>query len=204
MPWSKCILSANVPILSLQRFPVMKLSKLALALAISCVGATAGAQTTAPTTKPAAAANQSSAAKTTADSQPLTAQQEKWVASMKKQTMKAYENASLTAEQEKKADEIFSKAIKDAVVKRSAAKITPEMQRKQAAAVKEARDSGKKGKEQAAAAFDSAGFNEVQIKVFKETQETLTTAKREFAKTLKEEQIKKLPENMQTMLKRSK
>ncbi len=132
--------------------------------------------------------------------EPLSAEQEKMLKNMLKQTLKGFEAASLTSDQEKKGDEIFSKALKEVVLKRGSVKITAEMQKKQAAAIKEARESGKKGKQQSESAFTSAGFNEEQVKVFKETNELLNKAKREFAKSLKEEQIKKLPEQMQKML----
>lgn len=175
----------------------MKLCKFAFGIALSCVSASAFAQSTAPASKPATSTQPAAAASAP---QTLTPEQEKAAKNMLKQTMKAFADASLTSEQEQKAEAIFSKATKEVVAKRSAAKITPELQKKQAAAAKEARESGKKGKKQAEAAFASAGFNEEQIKVFKETQETLNKAKREFAKTLKPEQIQKLPDNMQKML----
>ena len=190
------------PHFPLQRLLSMKFCKLSFVLALGCLSAQGYAQN-ATTAKPSAAAATQPATQATPATAALTTEQEKQANAMKKQTMKSYADVSLTAEQEKKADEIFTKAIKEVIVKRSAAKITPELQKKQAAAVKEARESGKKGKKQADAAFASAGFTDEQIKVYKETQESLNNAKREFAKSLKDEQIQKLPDNMQKMLKRS-
>jgi hypothetical protein len=175
----------------------MKFLKLALGLYLGSACGVAAAQSS---TAQATASSPAASAKPAE----LTPQQEKMAAAMKKQIMKSYEKAELTADQEKKADEIFSKAVREVVVERTAAKITPELQRKQAAALKEAREAGKKPKEQGAEAFAKAGFTSQQIEVFKATQEKLNQAKRDFAKNLKEEQIQKLPEQAQKMLKRSK
>ncbi|MCC6510292.1 MAG: hypothetical protein IT423_14405 [Pirellulaceae bacterium] len=149
----------------------------------------------------AAAAPASSAKDATAKEPTLTAEQEKMAKAMLKQTLKSFADATLTAEQEKKADELFSKVTKEVVAKRAAVKIDADLQKKQAAAAKEAREAGKKQKDVAAAAFASAGFTEEQIKVFKDTQAMMNKAKQDFAKSLSEDQLAKLPKQMQKSLK---
>ncbi len=78
--------------------------------------------------------------------------------------------------------------------------ITDELQKKQLAAMKEAKSSSKSAREQAKAAFVEAGFSEDQVKVFKATQASLNKAKREFAKSLSPEQIQSLPESLQEII----
>lgn len=134
-------------------------------------------------------------------SEELTDEQQKKIKSMLRQTLKPFAEAELTEEQRQKADEVFGKAIKDYVVKRSKAMITDELQKKQVAAMKEAKASGKSAREQTKAAFTTAGFSDEQVKVFKATQTSLTKAKKDFAKTLTEKQIESLPEQLQAMLK---
>lgn len=146
---------------------------------------------------------QTSVASATSE-QKLTQEQEKTYKAMLKQNLKAFDDASLSQEQHTKAEEVLGKALKEVVIKRDAVKITQELQKKQAAAVKEARESGKKGKAQADTAFAAAGFNEEQIKVFKETQEIVTKAKKEIGKALKPEQIAKLPEQLQKTIQSTK
>ncbi len=134
----------------------------------------------------------------------LTAEQEKSIKAMLKQNLKGFEMASLSSEQMKKAEEILGKAVKEVVIKREAAKITQDQSKKQAAALKESREKGAKPKQQSEEAFKAAGFSEEQVKVFKETQELMSKAKKEILKDLKPEQIEKLPEQLKKLAKNGK
>ena len=130
----------------------------------------------------------------------LTDEQQKKIKSMLRQTLKPFAAAELTDEQREKADEVFGKAVKDYVTKRSRAMITDELQKKQTAAMKEAKSNSKNAREQTKEAFIMAGFNEDQIKVFKATQASLNKAKRDFGKSLSDEQIDSLPEQLQSLI----
>lgn len=130
----------------------------------------------------------------------LTDEQQKKIKSMLRQTLKPFAAAELTDEQREKADEFFGKAVKDYVTKRSRAMITDELQKKQTAAMKELKSSSKNAREQAKEAFITAGFSEDQIKVFKATYASLNKAKRDFGKTLSDEQIDCLPEPLQSLI----
>ncbi len=150
---------------------------------------TAGSGTTKSSKKEATADKSSSdtsaaekkAAKT--DSQEaVTNEQQKKIKSMMRQTLKPFAVADLTDEQREKADEVFGKAVKDYVTKRSRAMITDELQKKQSAAMKAAKTSGKNAREQAKEAFTTAGFSEEQIKVFKATQASLDKANANLAR----------------------
>ncbi len=102
------------------------------------------------------------------------------------------------------ADELFTKAARDYVLKRSKAEITDDLEKKRVAGLKEARASGKSVKEQADAAFMIAVYSEDQIKVHKSTQASLVKAKREFGRLLTEEQVAKLPKQLQGLIAASK
>ena len=130
----------------------------------------------------------------------LTDEQQKKIKSMLRQTLKPFVAAELTDEQRERADEVFGKAVKDYVTKRSRAMITDELQKQQTAAMKAAKSSSKNEREQAKEAFITAGFTEEQIKVFKATQASLNKAKRDFGKTLSQEQIGALPEPLQSLI----
>lgn len=177
----------------------MKLLSIALGLMLATSGTTAFAQKSTEGAK-ATTNSQPAISSKASDKEEVTAEQEKKIKAMLKQTKKSFEAAELTAEQQQQAEELFAKPIKSFIVKRDAAKITPEMQKKHAAAMKAARSSGKSNKEQSAAAFAEAGLDEEQIKVFKTTQAAMAKAKRDFAKSLTAKQVEKLPEAIQKML----
>lgn len=176
----------------------MKLFTTALVFVLGS-SAAAYAQKPAESAKSTTPTSSAAATKST-DKEAATPEQEKHIKAMLGQTKKSFAAAELTAEQEKQADEQFAKAVKSFVLKRDAAKITPEMQKQHAARMKEARSSGKSTKDQATAAFEKAGMDEEQIKVFKSTQAALAKAKRNFAKILDAKQVDKLPQATQKML----
>ncbi len=139
----------------------------------------------------------------TAKAEP-TADQQKRIKSMVRTAIKSFAAAELTSDQEQKANEMFSKAATDFIVKRDAVEITSDMQKKHAAALKSSRDKGNSVRKQNEDAFAAVALSEEQTKVFKATQTSFNKAKRDFAKQLSEEQFAKLPETMQQNLKPSK
>lgn len=147
------------------------------------------------------AATESSTASKLDSSTELTEEQQKKIKAMLRQTLKPFIALELTEEQRQKADDVFGKAVKDYIVKRSRAMITDELQKKHATALKEVKSSGKSDREQTKQAFVTAGFSDEQIKVFKATQTSLTKAKKEFAKTLTEKQLEGLPDQLQELVK---
>ncbi|MCF7963631.1 MAG: hypothetical protein K9M08_23060 [Pirellula sp.] len=120
---------------------------------------------------------------------------------MVKQFMKQLEKAELSGEQTTKVTELFTKVAKDVSTKRTEAGITQEIMRKRAAASKEAKEAGKKGKEMQAAVDGAVELTEAQKKLMAETDELLAKARIEVGKLLTPEQMKKLPEPFQTNLK---
>lgn len=130
----------------------------------------------------------------------LTDEQQKKMKSMLRQTLKPFVAVDLTDAQRQQADELFAKAIKDYVVKRSKSEITDDMQKEHAAAMKQLKSGSKSTRDQAKEAFVTAGFSDDQIKVFKATQTSLNKAKREFGKSLTDKQIDLLPESLQAII----
>jgi hypothetical protein len=120
---------------------------------------------------------------------------------MVKQFMKQLEKAELSSEQTTKVTDLFTKVAKDVSTKRTEAGITQEIMRKRAAASKEAKDAGKKGKEMQAAVEAAVVLTDAQKKLMVETDELLAKARVEVGKLLSPEQMKKLPEPFQTNLK---
>lgn len=151
------------------------------------------------TTSKKPSAETKSASKSTSQDE-LSDEEQKKIKSMLRQTIKSFAAAELTDSQRQKADEVFGKAVKDYVVKRGKVAITDELQKKHASAVKELKTSGKSAREQAKEAFATAGFDDEQIKVFKATQTSLNRAKRDFGKSLTDEQIDCLPDQLQAII----
>lgn len=120
---------------------------------------------------------------------------------MVKQFMKQLEKAELSSEQTTKVTDLFTKVAKDVSTKRTEAGITQEIMRKRAAASKEAKEAGKKGKEMQAAVDGAVELTDAQKKLMVETDELLAKARVEVGKLLTPEQMKKLPEPFQTNLK---
>ncbi len=117
------------------------------------------------------------------------------------QFMKQLEKAELTADQTTKIKEMYTKVATEVTAKRTAGGVTAEMMKKRTDALKSAKDSGKKGKEQQEAVIAAMGMTPDQAKVFAETEATLGKARIEIGKLLTPEQIAKLPEQAQNSLK---
>jgi hypothetical protein len=122
---------------------------------------------------------------------------EKVLKTMLKNSMRAFENADLSAETNKKAEELFGKSLKEVIIKREKAGISQDLVKKYTSALKQAREAGKKGRNLPADMRKSTGFSDDQSRVFEETEATLDKARMEVVKLLTAEQFKKLPEQLQ-------
>ncbi len=106
--------------------------------------------------------------------------------------MKNLEDAGLSAEQKTKIEEMFGKAAKEAIEKRTAAGISNSVAQKRTKATKEAREAGKKGADLKKEVSEKLGLSEDQSKVLEDTDAALAKVKVEIGKLLSEEQLGKL------------
>lgn len=112
--------------------------------------------------------------------------------------LKQLEPAQLTAEQKTKVEEIFSKAAKSSLEKRTEAGITAEVFNKRTKVAKEVRESGKKGDEAKKAIAEKLGLTEEQAKALTAADQIVSKAKLEIGKLLSEEQLAKLEDQVKT------
>lgn len=115
--------------------------------------------------------------------------------------LKQLEKAELTADQTAKITEVYAKVAKEVSVKRTEGGITAEMLKKRTEAGKAAKEAGKKGKDMQEAVDAAVAMTPEQAKLFSETDVALNKARIEIAKLLTPEQIAKLPDQSQNMLK---
>jgi hypothetical protein len=120
---------------------------------------------------------------------------------MMSQLLKALEKAELTEEQTLKIKERYMKVATEVDKLRTDAGISPDIVKKRVEAAKAAKDSGKKAKEMQESLFEAMGLTDDQKKVFIESEEKINKAKMEIGKMLSEEQMAKLPAQVQAQFK---
>ena len=122
-------------------------------------------------------------------------------ASLAGQLIKQLESVGLTDEQKKKITEMSKEASEASTKLREEAGITQELMKKRAAAQKELKDSGKKGKDLVAAVNEKAGLSETQVAAFTKLNASRTKFQRSAMALLTDEQKAKVPERLQRLLK---
>ena len=117
------------------------------------------------------------------------------------QLIKALAPVGLTDEQTTKIKEL-GKASSEAIAKiRKDSGLTPEVMKKRTEAQKALKESGKKGKELAAAIAEKAGLSEAQIASFKKMNEARMGFQKSVIGMLTDDQKAKLPEKLQRFAK---
>lgn len=112
------------------------------------------------------------------------------------QLIKQLEPVGLTEEQTAKIKEMGKAAAAKMKELQASAGLTPEILKKRIEAQKSMKDSGKKGKELAAAVNEAAGLSEAHIAAFKTVNEARMSFQREVIGMLTDEQKGKLPERL--------
>ncbi|TWU47291.1 hypothetical protein Poly51_50900 [Rubripirellula tenax] len=117
-------------------------------------------------------------------------------ASASGQILKQLESVSLTDEQTTKIKELGKAA--DAAMKtiREESGLTAELMKKRADAQKELKDSGKKGKEMAAAVNEAAGLSEAQSAAFGKLNDARMKFQKEVVGLLTDDQKASLPQQL--------
>ncbi|MGB7347093.1 MAG: hypothetical protein WBD20_22910 [Pirellulaceae bacterium] len=117
------------------------------------------------------------------------------------QLIKQLEPVGLTEEQTTKIKELAKASAAADKALREEAGLTPELMKKRAEAQKELKDSGKKGKEMAAAVNEASGATEAQAAAFAKLNESRMKFQRAAMALLTDEQKANVPEKLQRMLK---
>jgi DNA polymerase II small subunit/DNA polymerase delta subunit B len=115
------------------------------------------------------------------------------------QLLKQLEPVGLTDEQVAKIKEIGAKSQAELKAARAEAGITPELQKKLAAAQKSMKDSELKGKERMAAIHKAAGLTEAQATALKKSNELRMEMHKQVIAMLTAEQKEKLPQNLKRL-----
>lgn len=118
--------------------------------------------------------------------------------------MKQLADVELTEEQQSKIKEMAKESMAALKAAQKEAGITPEVMKKRAAAQKELKDSGVKGKELAQAINEKAGLTEAQAAGMAKISELRSTMMKGAIALLTDEQKAKLPERMARMAKAGK
>lgn len=113
------------------------------------------------------------------------------------QLMKQLEPVGLTDEQVEKAKELGKVAVAKIKEMSDEAGITEELMKKRAEAQKSMKDSGKKGKELAAAVNEAAGLSESQMAAMEKIMQVRTKFQKDVIALLSDEQKEKLPQSLQ-------
>ena len=120
------------------------------------------------------------------------------------QLIKQLEPVGLTEDQIAKIKELGKASTTAMAQVKKDAGITAELMKKRQAAMKELKDSGKKGKELAAAINAKAGISEAQAEALVKANTSRQKLQRDVMAILTDEQKAKLPEKMQRFLKAGK
>jgi Spy/CpxP family protein refolding chaperone len=115
------------------------------------------------------------------------------------QLLKQLEPVGLTDDQVAKIKEIGAKSEAELKAARAEAGITPELQKKLAAAQKSMKDSELKGKERMAAIHKAAGLTEAQATALKKSNELRMKMHQQVIAMLTAEQKEKLPQNLKRL-----
>lgn len=115
------------------------------------------------------------------------------------QMLKQLSELNLTEEQTAKIKAMGAEAAKEMKAINTEAGLTRELMKKRAAAMKTARESGKKGKEMAAAVNEAAGLTEAQAAGFAKMALVRTKLQKGIVALLTDEQKANLPPAMKRM-----